>query len=560
MDIKSYKLSKNYTDDEVTRIVNRETDSDAMSRQAAVNTSGVDKLNLKARIDDDYNYVAAQLVNTATELQKKRGFHTSKLVGKLKNGENAKIVFLGDSTTEQNATTNGQPNSVGLLTTWLQSQYPSQLTVINSGISGNSIVQMKDRLSKDVLAHNPDLVVICSGINDAIGTNNITLEKYRADYNQVIRAIISYNNPDIIIRTPNVLINPASNTTMVPFIEASKAIAARYNLGLYDLYAQMAIDIENGTISLTVPAFMQDGIHPNENGHLYIFDSFKPFFEPTDMVVKPVDNYKMINGSAGFLLRNTAAVESVNANALNGKLLSFSVTGRYIETEFIGGSFSVVYAGSTGTGQFVVYIDGVAQPLEDTFRAVTAYGQYVLYQVPNGRHNIRIENQATKNASSTGNLLMIEGIVFNRQQSLNDIIKPYEFALVAQTASVTLTPSSDSTFIFNSVTDNADIIDQNLTTGDITVKKSGLYQLSFTTRIIGDPDSVVTVKYQKNTVVQKSVIRNLPSSVGSKTETVDLFAMIELVAGDVIKFTIQATGAAPTTVAATTNLSITRVA
>ena len=55
MDAVSYILSKRYTDTEVTRIVNRETDTDAMSRQAAIDANGVDKINLKTRLDDDYN-------------------------------------------------------------------------------------------------------------------------------------------------------------------------------------------------------------------------------------------------------------------------------------------------------------------------------------------------------------------------------------------------------------------------------------------------------------------------------------------------------------------------
>jgi hypothetical protein len=65
VDVKSYKLSKNYTNQEVTRIVNRETDTDAMSRQAAVDAHGVDKVNLKTRLDDDYNKVTSQLAQIA---------------------------------------------------------------------------------------------------------------------------------------------------------------------------------------------------------------------------------------------------------------------------------------------------------------------------------------------------------------------------------------------------------------------------------------------------------------------------------------------------------------
>jgi len=45
-------------------VVNRETDSDAMSRQAAVNTQGFDKGNLKERLDEDYNQVSMEIADT----------------------------------------------------------------------------------------------------------------------------------------------------------------------------------------------------------------------------------------------------------------------------------------------------------------------------------------------------------------------------------------------------------------------------------------------------------------------------------------------------------------
>ncbi|WP_179124074.1 sialidase family protein [Marinococcus halophilus] len=49
---------------EMNGIVKRETDSDAMSRQAAVNASGEDKEDLKVRLDDDYYYLNSKTDHT----------------------------------------------------------------------------------------------------------------------------------------------------------------------------------------------------------------------------------------------------------------------------------------------------------------------------------------------------------------------------------------------------------------------------------------------------------------------------------------------------------------
>lgn len=65
--ISSYLQAKKYADQEVTRIVNRETDTDAMSRQAAVDSDGVDKINLKQRLDDDHTKVITQISDNAKQ-------------------------------------------------------------------------------------------------------------------------------------------------------------------------------------------------------------------------------------------------------------------------------------------------------------------------------------------------------------------------------------------------------------------------------------------------------------------------------------------------------------
>ncbi|AZU61064.1 polysaccharide deacetylase family protein [Neobacillus mesonae] len=69
MDVKSYGLAKKYTDQEVTKIINESTPLDAMARQAATDAKGVDKANLKKRLDDDYNELTTQLTQKATEIK-----------------------------------------------------------------------------------------------------------------------------------------------------------------------------------------------------------------------------------------------------------------------------------------------------------------------------------------------------------------------------------------------------------------------------------------------------------------------------------------------------------
>lgn len=48
------------------------------------------------------------------------------------------------------------------------------MNVINAGIGGISAKTSMERMDKQVLSHNPDLIIVCFGLNDVNGT----LEEY----------------------------------------------------------------------------------------------------------------------------------------------------------------------------------------------------------------------------------------------------------------------------------------------------------------------------------------------------------------------------------------------
>lgn len=196
---------------------------------------------------------------------------------KLKNGDKTTIVFLGDSITEQNMTTNGFPNHVTLLRFDLNKRYSGQVNVINAGIGGQVVDQMRARIYKDVLDHNPDLIVISTGINDCL---YLPLIQFKDEYNLMIQEILKQSDSEIIIRTPNPTLDPDFNKEMENYISATQEIALKYDLVYFDLYSIMQKEIKDGEI--IQEEIMFDAVHPNELGHEYIFEKFKSYIMPTD--------------------------------------------------------------------------------------------------------------------------------------------------------------------------------------------------------------------------------------------------------------------------------------
>lgn len=78
------------------------------------------------------------------------------LAGSLRKGD--KIVFLGDSITQQGAGPGGYVNLI-------KEAVPT-VEIVGAGISGHRVPDLQKRLEKDVLSHKPTAVFIYIGIND----------------------------------------------------------------------------------------------------------------------------------------------------------------------------------------------------------------------------------------------------------------------------------------------------------------------------------------------------------------------------------------------------------
>ena len=103
---------------------------------------------------------------------------------KLRHGQPLKIVALGSSST---AGAGVEPYPSFLEKELKKLGY--QVTVINSGVGGQEIADMYDRLQRDVIDHKPDLVIIQLGTNAVINEVSAELETWLGLAIKDLRAI-----------------------------------------------------------------------------------------------------------------------------------------------------------------------------------------------------------------------------------------------------------------------------------------------------------------------------------------------------------------------------------
>ncbi len=143
--------------------------------------------------------------------------------------------------------------------------YPSvPVNIINAGISGGSAPHGFARLERDVLKYNPDLVVVCFGLNDS-GGGLEKLPQYKEALENIFCAL-QEQQIEVIFMTPNMMNTSVSvhlqdagmraiaeNTAkrqlegvMDAYMEAAKAICGKMQVPVCDCYAKWKLLYQNG--------------------------------------------------------------------------------------------------------------------------------------------------------------------------------------------------------------------------------------------------------------------------------------------------------------------------
>ena len=168
------------------------------------------------------------------------------------NREGVTIAFLGDSVTqgcfEIYKAENGRIETVfdqkasyetGVLDI-LCTLFPSvTVNIVNAGISGDTAPHGSLRVEKDVLRHQPDLCVVCYGLNDC-GMGEESVVKYTAALRDIFGKVRE-NGAELIFMTPNMMNTAVSpHMTDPDFIAIAEQCARKQNGGAFDAHIDAA--------------------------------------------------------------------------------------------------------------------------------------------------------------------------------------------------------------------------------------------------------------------------------------------------------------------------------
>ncbi len=203
--------------------------------------------------------------------------------------KNDTVLFIGDSISDYERT---RPVGEGLFNAWghsyvacagalLSCMYPElELRVINMGISGNQIRDLKERWQSDVLDLHPDWVSVLIGINDVwrqfdcpqMPERHVSLEEYEKTYEGLIQKTLPAVK-GMILMTPYYMETNRQDPMRARMDEYSavvRKLAEKYDLTFVDL--QAGWDHLFQYMHSTNIAW--DRVHPNQTGCMYIAKQF----------------------------------------------------------------------------------------------------------------------------------------------------------------------------------------------------------------------------------------------------------------------------------------------
>ena len=193
---------------------------------------------------------------------------------------NSSIVFIGDSITDADRFEPAyRPFGYGyvhFVAYRLLAKYPEyNISVINTGISGDTIRDLDYRWEKDCLSHKPDILSVLIGINDvfrqytgALDTA-VLLDEYQLTYKRLLSLVKEKYNCQLILMEPFMFCDDKTNPaykSLQQYIHAVRALAEEFDAVLVPL--QELIDKKIKQVS--PGKFSDDMVHPYVWAHAWI--------------------------------------------------------------------------------------------------------------------------------------------------------------------------------------------------------------------------------------------------------------------------------------------------
>lgn len=181
-----------------------------------------------------------------------------------------KIVFFGDSITSMGARPGGYITHILRLLKEADIEYNYEL--VGSGVDGDTVLDLYNRVEKDILSEGADIVVIFIGINDVRYKITGGEKELENTYEAIIKKLDAAAIKNVLC-TPTVIgektdFSNEFDIELNTFSDIIRALAAKHYLPLIDLRkAFLAYNFVNNVENKELALLTFDKVHLNHKGN-----------------------------------------------------------------------------------------------------------------------------------------------------------------------------------------------------------------------------------------------------------------------------------------------------
>ncbi|MFY0652434.1 MAG: esterase [Cyclobacteriaceae bacterium] len=176
--------------------------------------------------------------------------------------------------------------------------------VVNAGVGGNTTKDLLNRIDRDVLNQEADLVILMVGTNDMLNSKKmITYQEYQKNLEEIIQSIKQRGSEVLLMSSPPVdsaylftrhdrkLFNETPNEKINAVGNIVSAVAKQLGIFFFDLNAkfkELNLPKHNEDLFIKNPqnSGKTDGVHPTALGYRFIAENIF-FFLKENKLLKP---------------------------------------------------------------------------------------------------------------------------------------------------------------------------------------------------------------------------------------------------------------------------------
>ena len=191
----------------------------------------------------------------------------AKVLKKAENGQSVTLGYLGGSITQGSLSSTPDTCYAAMTTKWWREQYPNtKFTYVNGGIGGTTSQFGVARVDSDILAYEPDFVVIEFSVND---DNNLF---FRETYEGLVRKVFTSPTAPAVLLVHNIFYEDGRNAQ-----DQHETIGRYYDIPCVSMKTSVYQAIAHGKIA--VRDVTPDDLHPNDAGHALLANLITHFLK-----------------------------------------------------------------------------------------------------------------------------------------------------------------------------------------------------------------------------------------------------------------------------------------